>query len=144
MTDLRTEHAGREEGAWARFEAALDRIARDRWEATEVLPGWSMKELLWHMTWWLEKCARNLERLRAGEEPVDAMEIADERNDLLAAEARGMTVRAVEEGLRAARDLVRSRWDALPRVDDVAIEELACETYEHYDEHRADLERAAG
>lgn len=141
MTDPRIEHAGREAEAWTRFETALGRIPRDRWEASEVLPGWSVRELLWHMTWWLEKCARNLERLRAGQEPLDAMETVDERNAMLAAEGRGMTAPAVEEGLRAARDLVRSGWEALPRVDDVAIEELACETYEHYDEHRADLER---
>jgi hypothetical protein len=41
----------------------------------------------------------------------------------------------------SARELVVEGWDALPNVDERAVEELADETYDHYDEHRADLER---
>lgn len=144
MSDPRAEHASREAESWGRFQAALEAIPRDRWETIEVVPGWTMRELLWHMAWWLDKCAGNLERLRAGEPPLDAPETTDERNALLAAQARGLTVEAVDEGLRSARDRVMSLWEALPYVDDVAIEELAGETYEHYDEHRADLERVTG
>ena len=65
----------------------------------------------------------------------------DERNDELAAQARTMTVDAVYRGLIDARALLIEEWQALPTVDEQAISELADETYEHYDEHREDLER---
>jgi hypothetical protein len=65
----------------------------------------------------------------------------DERNDELAAQARTMTVDAVHRGVIDARALVLKEWQALPTVDERAISELADETYEHYDEHREDLER---
>ena len=145
MSDLRAEHARREAGAWERFEVALHRVPRERWEGSDVLPGWSVKELLWHMAGWLEKCGRNLERFGAGEpeEPGTGLSV-DERNDRLAAEARDMTVDAVHDGLLAARKTVLERWQALPDVDARAVEELADETYEHYDEHRLDLERFPG
>jgi uncharacterized damage-inducible protein DinB len=145
MSDLRTEHAAREAESWARFAAALDRIPRDRWDGSEVLPGWTVKDLLWHMAWWLDKCARNLEHLRTGTgEAAWPAETVDEVNAKLVAEAEGKTVDAVYEELLASRRLVRTRWEALPDVDTKAVEEVAGETYEHYDEHLPDLERFAG
>jgi uncharacterized damage-inducible protein DinB len=145
MSDLRTEHAAREAESWARFAAALDRIPRDRWDGSEVLPGWTVKDLLWHMAWWLDKCARNLEHLRTGTgEAAWPAETVDEVNAKLVAEAEGKMVDAVYEELLASRRLVRTRWEALPDVDAKAVEEVAGETYEHYDEHLPDLERFAG
>jgi hypothetical protein len=143
MSDLRAEHAAREAESWTAFEAALVRIPRDRWEDDGILPGWSVKDLLWHMAGWLQKCARNLERFSRGEEEAASEQTVDERNEELAAQARGMTVDAVYRGLVSARDLVLQEWRALPNVDDRAVEELADETYDHFDEHRADLERFA-
>jgi hypothetical protein len=141
MIDLRAEAAGREAGSWAAFEAALERIPRDRWEDDGVLPGWSVKELMWHMAGWLQKCARNLERFARGEDEPASEQTVDERNEELAAQARQMSVDAVYRGLVSARDLVLEGWNALPDVDERAVEELAGETYDHYDEHRADLDR---
>jgi hypothetical protein len=141
MSDPRAEQAKLEADAWAAFEAALEAIPRTRWEDDGVLPGWSVKELLWHMAGWLQKCARRLEEMRTRGEAVRTGQTVDERNDELAAQARSMTVDAVYRGLIDARALVREEWQALPVVDEQAISELADETYEHYDEHRADLER---
>jgi uncharacterized damage-inducible protein DinB len=141
MSDPRSDHAKQEADSWGSFEAALEAIPRARWEDDGVLPGWSVKELLWHMAGWLQKCARRLEEMRTGGEAVRTGQTVDERNDELADQARTMTVDAVYRGLIDARALVREEWQALPDVDERAISELACETYEHYDEHREDLER---
>jgi uncharacterized damage-inducible protein DinB len=141
MSDPRTEQAKREADSWASFETALEAIPRGSWEDEGVLPGWSVKELLWHMAGWLQKCARRLEEIRTGREAARTGQTVDERNDELAAQARTMTVDAVYRGLIDARALVREEWGALPDVDERAISELADETYEHYDEHREDLER---
>ena len=141
MSDLRTEQAAREAESWAAFAAALERIPRERWGEEGVLPGWSVKELLWHMAGWLQKCARNLERFARGEDEPASEQTVDERNEELAAQAHGMTIDGVYRGLMSARELVVEGWNALPDVDERAVEELADETYDHYDEHRADLER---
>jgi uncharacterized damage-inducible protein DinB len=141
MSDQRADQAKREADSWASFEAALEAIPRERWEDDGVLPGWSVKELLWHMAGWLQKCARRLEEMRTGGDPLRTGQTVDERNDELAAQARDMTVDAVYRGLIDARALVLEEWVALPNVDERAISELADETYEHYDEHREDLER---
>jgi uncharacterized damage-inducible protein DinB len=127
MSDLRTEQAAREAESWAAFAAALERIPRERWEEEGILPGWSVKELLWHMAGWLQKCARNLERFARGEDEPASEQSVDERNEY--------------RGLQSARELVVEGWNALPNVDERAVEDLADETYDHYDEHRADLER---
>jgi hypothetical protein len=143
MSDPRAEHARREADAWVSFEAVLEAIPRTSWEDEGVLPGWSVKQMLWHMAGWLQKCARRLEGMRTGNEPERSDQTVDERNDELAAQARTMTVDAVYRGLMNARALVLEEWEALPNVDERAISELADESYEHYDEHREDLERFA-
>ncbi|MEX2202561.1 MAG: maleylpyruvate isomerase N-terminal domain-containing protein [Actinomycetota bacterium] len=141
MSDPRTEQAEMEAVSWVSFEAALEAIPRASWEDAGVLPGWSVKELVWHMAGWLQTCARRLEEMRTGQEPERTGQTVDERNEELAAQARTMSVDAVHRGLIDARALVREEWEALPTIDERAISELADETYEHYDEHREDLER---
>lgn len=145
MNDVRHEHASREAEAWARFDTAVDRIPRDRWDEPGVLPGWGVKELLWHVAGWMDECIRQLDQMRDGtfEEREWPDEETDARNDELAQQARGMDADAVWAGLLESREAVRSRWNELPEVTDSAIELFADETYEHYDEHRADLERFA-
>lgn len=143
MSDLRAEHANREAAAWAGFERALSEVPRERWEETGVLEGWTAKEMLWHVAGWLDKCATKLEAMNgetAGDAGLTTLTV-DERNAVFADGARGMHSDAVWTGLIAARERVRRAWDRLAEIDETAIRELADETYEHYDEHRADLER---
>ena len=69
MSDPRAEQAKLEADSWASFEAALEAIPRESWEDAGVLPGWSVKEMLWHMAGWLQKCARRLEEMPREESP---------------------------------------------------------------------------
>jgi hypothetical protein len=143
MSDVRSEQAAREAAAWAVFERALGTVPRERWEETGVLEGWTAKEMLWHVAGWLDKCATRLEAMNggaAGDAGPTTLTV-DERNAVFADAARGMDSDAVWTGLIAARERVRRAWDRLAEIDEAAIQELADETYEHYDEHRVDLER---
>ena len=146
MNDMRAEAVAREAAGWEAFQAALARIPRERWEDPGVLPGWTVKDLLWHVAGWLRSCADNLEAMGAGryveEDTTD--QDTDARNAELAAEAQGMSVEDVWSGVIEARELVLSRWAELPEVDSLAAEELAGETFEHYEEHVPDLERFVG
>jgi hypothetical protein len=146
MSDPRTDAVALEAAGWETFQAALARIPRERWEEPGVLPGWTVKDLLWHVAGWLRTCADDLEAMAAGrfveeDEPDDATDV---RNAELAAEARDLSVEDVWSGVLEARELALARWAELPQVDAFAAEELASETYEHYEEHVPDLERFVG
>ncbi|MGZ5291285.1 MAG: maleylpyruvate isomerase N-terminal domain-containing protein [Actinomycetota bacterium] len=146
MTDDREEHAAREAEGWAAFLATLDRIPRERWEEPGVLPGWSVKDMLWHVAGWLEICVETLDAMRDGrfEEQDWSDERTNARNAELAEQARGMDDDAVWSGLLDARRRVLRRWAELPQIDERAIEDFSGETHDHYEEHLADLERFAG
>ena len=144
MSDPRAEQADREAEAWAAFEAAVNAVPRSRWDETGVLDGWTLKELLWHVAGWLQKCARNLEARRTDADVAGSGLTVDERNAQLAAEARDLDADAVWAGVVEARASVRRGWDELATIDRTAIRELADETYEHYAEHLPDLAAFAG
>jgi uncharacterized damage-inducible protein DinB len=146
MSDQLPDHAAREADAWASFRAAIERIPRERWEEPGVLPGWSVKDLLWHVAGWLDSCVRTLDGIRDGRfEPAEwTDEQTDARNAELAEQAREMDVDAVWSGLLDARERVVERWSRLPGADPRAVEDFVEETYEHYEEHLPDLERFAG
>jgi hypothetical protein len=103
-------------------------------------------DLLWHVAGWMHTCADHLEAMRERrfqDEELSAERI-DEFNATLVAQARAMTTDEVWDGLVEARELLLQRLGELAVVDDAVVEELAAETYEHYEEHLPDLERFAG
>ena len=131
---------------WADFERLVLLVPRDRWDATDVIEGWTVKEMLWHVAGWIDEAAQHLEQMASGtfQEPnEDEEDDTDDRNASFADAARTMDADAVWTGLAAARALCRRRWEELPELTDRAIEEFASETYQHYKEHIADLEHAA-
>jgi hypothetical protein len=144
MNDLRTEHAKRETDVWTQFEEATLAIPRDRWEIADVLPDWTVKEMLWHVAGWLDECVQHFDQMIAGtfEDPDEGEDDTDERNARFAEQAREMSVDEVWGGLVAARELVHRRWDQLPEITDRAVEEFASETYQHYKEHLPELQAA--
>ncbi len=146
MDDLRTEHARREAEGWAAFEDALSRVPEDRLTAPGVLPGWTAKEMLHHVTGWIRECIGHLERMRDGTfvEPEETDEWVNACNAAFADEARSLDVASVRAGLDVARDEILRRWQDLPEIDEVAVEWFAGETYEHYEEHLPDLRSASG
>jgi uncharacterized damage-inducible protein DinB len=149
MSDRRAEEADLEAIGWNAFEGALRRIPQDRWAEEGVLPGWSVKELLWHVAGWIGRCADRLAEMReTTSEPVDetsgTQDGVDAMNAAFAAAARTMDPQAVWSGLVAARERVLATWRELADVDETAIGWFREETHEHYEEHRLDLERFAG
>src|SRR6266699_6464853 len=63
---------GREgEGGNARVKS-FDRVTVDRREVEGVVPGWSVKDLVWHCGYWADYVGDLLERISAGQpEPPD-------------------------------------------------------------------------
>jgi hypothetical protein len=111
-----------------------------------VLEGWTVKEMLHHVTGWILECIVYLERMREGTfvDPEDTDEWVDARNAAFADEARVMDIAAVRAGLDAAREAILLSWQELPQIDEAAVEWFGGETYEHYEEHLPDLWAASG
>jgi hypothetical protein len=147
LMEPREENAQQEAEVWAEFETALSRIPQERLSDPGVLGGtWTVIEMLHHVTGWIRECSRHLAAIAAGTfvAPEETDEITDARNAAFAEQARAMDVSQVRAALDAARDEVLRRWAELPEIDDAAIEWFAGETYEHYEEHLPDLDRASG
>ena len=146
MGDQRSDHLEREAHVWADFERLVLLVPRDRWEVPGVLEGWDVKGMLWHVAGWIDEASQHLEEMAAGtfeEASEDGEDDTDDRNAAFAQAATSMDADAVWNGLLAARELCRRRWEQLPEVTDRAIEEFASEPYQHYKDHVPDLERAA-
>jgi hypothetical protein len=148
MSDPKAEQSAKEAAGWAGFLAALEPIPRERWTQEGVLPGWSVKDLLQHVSGWMVECTEHLVKMREGtfvDYDEDDAEV-DRRNAAFVAEAAAMDVEAVWSGLLATREVVLRRWDEMPdgAVNKVAIDWFAGETYRHYREHLPELRRFAG
>jgi hypothetical protein len=128
---------------WTEFTAAVEGLTPEQMRREGVLPGWSMKELLGHMEFWLTRAAEGLEVMRegtfSGREATD--EEVDRQNATAAAVARSRDLSDIRTALAAARVRVRSALYALPELQDIAIEAFAGETYDHYAEHLSDVRR---
>lgn len=146
MDDPRSEHARREAEGWAAFEDALSRVPDDRLTAPGVLEGWTVKEMLHHVTGWIRECIVYLERMREGTfvDPEDTDEWVNAHNAAFADEARVMDIAAVRAGLDAAREAILLSWRELPQIDEAAVEWFGGETYEHYEEHAAEIRAFTG
>src|SRR6266581_8288482 len=63
---------GREDEAWTAFVKSFEGLPEDRREVDGVVPGWSVKDLLWHCGYWADYVGDVLERISAGQpEPPD-------------------------------------------------------------------------
>ena len=57
---------GREDEAWAAFSKAFTDVPEDRRDVEGVVPGWSVKDLVWHCGYWADYVGDVLERISAG------------------------------------------------------------------------------
>jgi hypothetical protein len=128
----------REDEAWAGFAAEVDRIEPERREGADVVPGWSVKDLVWHCAYWATFCGDAIAGLdgAAFRDPFGDHDDAywDAENERVALEGRGLTWDQVRERADDARRRVRDAFEAGPDDDRVAAW-FAEETFEHYDEH---------
>jgi hypothetical protein len=136
----------RERDAWAELRRVVDGLPRERWEEpTVTAEGWTVKDVLWHIAHWWEHLAELLDAIRAGTftEPPEDDEATDAENARVLEESRAMSLEQVERGLEAARERMLAAWEALPELDESAERWFGWETFEHYEEHLADLRRFA-
>jgi len=128
----------REDRAWLAFVDAFSQVPDSRREDEGVVPGWSVKDLVWHCGYWVGYVADLVERAARGEGPAPDQDW-DAVNDLVIEEGRGLTWDEII--VRSEANRARFR-EALPGVEAPSgdlLEDIAGETYDHYDEHAAEI-----
>jgi len=129
----------REDQAWTRMWAAVERVPVGDRTKEGVIGDWSVQDTVWHCVHWTDFCGEHLEIMRNGtwSDPFasGSDEYWDGVNQDIADAAKALTWEAVVSGATAARARVRTAIAGLEAIDDVAEHWFADETYEHYDEH---------
>ena len=134
----RDELLKREDESWMALVDAFAGISDERREEPGVVPGWSVKDLVWHCGYWARYVGDVLRRMDAGTpEPEDVD--WDALNASVAEESKVMTWDEVITGAEEGRMHARSALQAMSEVSDKAAEEFSDETFDHYDEHRAEI-----
>jgi hypothetical protein len=147
MDDVMTidDILGNEATAWARLDAAVQAVPDTRRNDRDVVPGWSTQVLLWHCVFWADFVAQVVEAAAAGVEgPTDAD--WDAVNEQVARDGAAMTWDEVNAGAERARARVRDAIASLrpEQLTEDLVKEISGETYEHYDEHAAEIEAFTG
>jgi hypothetical protein len=139
LTDRHDQVLDREEAAWTRMWAHVERVPAGERSREGVVGDWSVQDMVWHCARWADFCAEHLDLMRAGtfSDPFasESDEYWDRMNQDIADQSKTMAWADVEAGAVSGRDRVRAAIAALPDVDDAAEKWFAEETYVHYDEH---------
>ena len=132
--------------SWQDLCAALDSISDAEQEQPGVVEGWSVKDMLGHITFWAEKAGRDLRLVAAGKpdelEVPTGPESVNEWNAREADRRKQLPLSQVREELEAAhRAALQSLRDVPVEVLDVEVKgwtmlvRFAEDTYRHYREH---------
>lgn len=137
----RDELLRREEENWRSFEVAVAAVPAERRTEAGVVPGWSVRDLVWHCARWSDHVGSVLTGIAAGtyvdEEHPDAF--FDDLNARWAEEAKGVDWDTVATEMIAARNRARAAFEALPEPNATAVEWFTDETVDHYAEHAAEI-----
>ena len=133
----RDELLGREDEAWSAFVDAFAAVTEDRRDVPGAVPGWSVKDLVWHCGYWADDAALRIPLIARGE-PDD---VGSKTNDQVAQESKSMSWDEIVTRSEAGRERVRSVLSSLEEISPTVESEFADETFDHYDEHAAEIER---
>jgi DinB family protein len=128
----------KEDAAWSAFVDAFSTVPEDRRSDEGVVPGWSVHDLVWHCGFWAGYVAEVLRKLGRGE-PTDDSQDWDAFNAIVVQDGRGMSWDEVITRSEQNRVACREALRALTALSDEAIDEFKGETFEHYEEHAAEI-----
>lgn len=133
--------------AWAAFWDRVHAVPSERLELRISEDAWTRKQMLAHISTWHELTSDRLARFHESGEPVDLGDETDAINARAARAAEGRTTGEIVVGMedtyrRLRREIARLSDAQLAAHDAWASAIIAGNTFEHYDEHLADLEEA--
>ncbi len=133
---------------WSTFSRAVHALPTEVLEQKLGENEWSRKQMLAHLAAWHELATERLASFLENGVPVGLDEEDDVINARAARGAEGRTTGEVlltldESFRRLRREVSRLSNEQLAAHDSWAARAIAANTYAHYDDHRADLERRA-
>jgi Mycothiol maleylpyruvate isomerase N-terminal domain len=134
----RDELLQREDTAWSAFVDAVAAVPEDRRDVDGAVPGWSVKDLVWHCGYWADYVGDVLERMAAGQ-PEPPEQDWDALNTMVAEDGKRLPWDEVIVAAERGRDRARSAFVAMPEVTEAAATEFGDETFDHYEEHTAEI-----
>jgi len=134
----------REAKAWLDFEAAFASVPPGRRGVEGVVPGWSTHDLLWHCAYWAADAGDMLARLRRGDPEPEAPSDEAAFDAGILAEGRGVTWDEVIAQAERNRERVRAALSAFEDLPEEAVTLFTDETFEHYEEHAAQIRASVG
>jgi uncharacterized damage-inducible protein DinB len=140
------EVLSRMDDGWSSFVQAVRALPAERLEQHLGEDGWTRKQMLAHIAVWHDLTIDRLaERAETGR-PVEAEEDEDGVNARAARGAVGRTTGEVILGMeesfrRLRREVARMSNEQVAANDSWAAAVIAANTYRHYGEHLADLDR---
>jgi hypothetical protein len=134
----------REASSWEALMGAVARVPEARRTELGVVPGWSVADLVWHCGYWVDDAARRIELIAAGSpEPEEPEAVWQKTNDEVAEQSKAMSWDEVVTRSEAARERIRTVLSSLRAIVPAAESEFSAESFEHYEEHSAVIERFA-
>ncbi len=127
-----------EDEAWSAFVDAFGSVPADRRSDPGVVPGWSVHDMVWHCGYWVGYVVDILGKIARGESTDDSQDW-DAINARVTEEGRTMSWDEVVVASEQNRVRVREALQALPTLTDAAVDEFRGETFEHYEEHTAEV-----
>ena len=127
-----------EDEAWSAFVDAFAAVPEDRRSDPGVVPGWSVHDMVWHCGYWVGYVVDILGKIARGESTDDSQDW-DAVNASVTEEGRTMSWDEIIVASEQNRVRVREALQALPTLTDAAIDEFRGETFEHYEEHTAEV-----
>jgi hypothetical protein len=132
-----------EESGWARLAEVFASIPGNRFEDPTVTPeGWSPKDVMFHVGYWMADCADVLERIAAGtwdggaDETPTAIEVTNQQGF---ERSREMSLDEVRAGFEEGRRQMVAAFRALDEVTPGGWEWFEESGPLHYAKHVADL-----
>jgi hypothetical protein len=127
----------RVEASWTGLIAAIEGIAKERMSEPGVADDWSVKDILAHVAYWESGAIGDVERALTGErQPADDGLSVDAVNDGIHKERAGWTLAQTLDEFHGTHQRFMAALRQHPNIDPSAIEG---DTFEHYDEHAADI-----
>ena len=135
------------EAEWRAFSDLLDSIPDSEMNWPGVVDQWCLKELLGHINFWAEKCARDVRASAGGkldqiELPVGGQPMVDEWNAREAAHGKAMSPAELRAALQASFEAARCAVEESPEEALAPVlngwsvgVRFAEDTYRHYREH---------
>jgi hypothetical protein len=128
----------KEDTSWSAFVDAFAAVPEERRDEGDVVPGWNVKDMVWHCGYWSGFVAGVLQKIARGE-PTGESQDWDAFNALVIDEGRAMSWDEIMVRSEENRGHARTALQALETLTPEAIEEFTGETFEHYDEHAQEI-----